>query len=451
MSEREVHHPEPLVLGQPEPIGVAATITGQVVRPILGWAWWIAMAVAIALLGCWIVSTAVLLYRGVGVWGLQHPVGWGFAIVNFVWWIGIGHAGTFISAFLVLMSQGWRTSINRFAEMMTLMAVLCAGTFPLFHMGRPWLAYWLTPYPNLMTLWPQWRSPLVWDFAAISTYGLVSLLFWYLGLIPDLAGVRDASTGLRRKLYGFFALGWRGSTYHWSVHRRAYMLLAALATPLVISVHSIVSLDFAVALVPGWHSTVFPPFFVAGAILSGFAMVVTLAVPLRRWMRLESMITLQHLENCGKMMLVTSWIVTYGYLSEQFTAWWSGDVYEQAHSVHLFTGLYAPIWYGLLICNSLLPQLLWWKRLRTSPLALFLLSLAVNLGMWGERFVIVVGSLYKDYLPSAWRAYAPTVWDWGFFLGTFGIFLFGMLMFVRFLPVVATHEMLELVERGETS
>lgn len=442
--KRDIQHPEPLIVGDQTPGEVGAEIVDHVVSPRFARGWWICLGFSLALLGVFTVSVGVLLYRGLGAWGLQHPVGWGLAIVNFVWWVGIGHAGTFISAFLLLMSQGWRTSINRFAEAMTLMAVACAGMFPLFHLGRPWLAYWLAPYPNRMDLWPQWRSPLLWDFAAISTYGTVSFLFWYLGMVPDLAAVRDRCHGFRRKVYAILALGWRGSARHWSLHKRAYLWLAALATPLVVSVHSIVSFDFATSIVPGWHSTIFPPFFVAGAILSGFAMVVTLAIPLRKVMGLERYITLQHLENAAKLMLVTSMLVTYGYVGEIFTAWWSNEPYDMAYVSHLFTGVYAPIWYMVLFCNSVLPQFFWFRRFRTSLTALMLISLAVNLGMWGERFMIVVAALYRDFLPSSWREYWPTIWDWGIYLGTFGIFSFGMLLFLRFLPVIAASEMVEL-------
>lgn len=438
--------PEPVVGPSVTKASVVEEISAHALRSKLGRAWWLGMGITSVMLLILAVSIAVLLWNGVGVWGIQNTVAWGLAITNFVWWIGIGHAGTFISAFLLLMSQGWRTSINRFAEAMTLLAVACAGMFPLFHLGRPWVVYWLAPYPNRMHLWPQWRSPLIWDFVAVSTYGTVSLLFWYLGLVPDLAAVRDQATGFKRKVYGFFAMGWRGSAYHWSYHQRAYLLLAALATPLVVSVHSIVSLDFSVAIVPGWHSTIFPPYFVAGAILSGFAMVLTLAVPLRQWMQLENYITLKHLENSAKLMLITSFIVTYGYVSEVFMGWWGGEVFETSHLWHLFTGSYAPLWYVVLVCNSLVPQLIWWRRIRTSPWTLFWISIAVNIGMWGERYIIVVGSLYRDFMPTAWRIYHATIWDWGLLLGTFGFFGFVFLLFIRFVPVISIHEMVELIE-----
>jgi Ni/Fe-hydrogenase subunit HybB-like protein len=438
--------PEPLVVGSPSGAEVADAITDHVLAHRLGRAWWLGVGLSLLLLLVLGVSTAVLLWNGVGVWGIQIPVGWGLAITNFVWWVGIGHAGTFISAFLLLMSQGWRTSINRFAEAMTLLAVACAGLFPLLHLGRPWLFYWMIPYPNRMNLYPQWRSPLVWDFVAVATYGTVSLLFWYLGLAPDLAAVRDRSSGWRRRIYGFFALGWRGTGAQWTYHQRAYLLLAALATPLVVSVHSIVSLDFAVAILPGWHSTIFPPYFVAGAILSGFAMVLTLAVPLREWMDLKPYITLRHLENCAKMILATSVLVTYGYVSEVFAALWSGGVYHMAHIRHLFGGAYAGLWYVVLFCNSVVPQLVWWRSVRTNPWTLFWISILVNVGMWGERYIIVIGTLYKDYMPSIWHLYEATVWDWGLFLGTFGLFGFFFLLFIRYVPVLSVHEMVELVE-----
>ncbi|HIB66109.1 MAG TPA: hydrogenase [Phycisphaerales bacterium] len=447
--ERHSHPPDPVVGGGLSGADVVDDISAHVLTDRLGQIWWVALGCSLLLLTVFAISVAVLLWKGVGVWGIHDTVGWGLAITNFVWWIGIGHAGTFISAFLLLMSQGWRTSINRFAEGMTLLAVACAGVFPLLHLGRPWLFYWLMPYPNRMALWPQWRSPLIWDFVAVSTYGSVSLLFWYLGLVPDLAAVRDRATGRKKKVYALLCLGWRGSAYHWSYHQRAYLILAALATPLVVSVHSIVSLDFSVAILPGWHSTIFPPYFVAGAILSGFAMVITLAVPLRAWMKLENYITLKHLENSAKLMLITSFIVTYGYASEIFFGWWSGEVFHMAHLKHLFTGAYSPLWFVVLLCNSILPQLLWWRKFRASPWALFWLSLAVNVGMWGERYIIVVGTLYKDYLPSAWRLYHATIWDWGLFLGTFGLFGSLFLLFIRYVPVISIHEMVELIKEDK--
>ncbi len=387
-----------------------------------------------------------LLLRGVGVWGINIPVAWGFAIVNFVWWIGIGHAGTFISAFLLLLRQDWRTSINRFAEAMTLFAVACAGMFPLLHLGRPWQFYWLLPYPNSMLLWPQFRSPLVWDVFAVSTYGTVSLLFWYVGLIPDLATLRDRSRRSPVKIaFGLLSLGWRNSARHWQRYQMAYLLLAGLAAPLVISVHSIVGMDFAAAQVPGWHSTIFPPYFVAGAIFSGFAMVLTLAIPLRRFYKLQDFITIRHLENCAKLMLVTGLIVAYGYTSEIFYTWYSGANSER---FMIFNRMFGPYWYTywmLIFCNIAVPQLLWLQRVRQSVPVLFAISIVVNIGMWLERFVIVITSLHRDFMPSAWGMYHPTRWDWATFVGTLGLFLFCFLLFIRLLPVISIFEMRELV------
>lgn len=411
--------------------------------------WWLAFLTSLALLGLLGVAAAWLLYRGVGIWGVNIPVAWGFAIINFVWWIGIGHAGTLISAILLLLHQDWRTSINRFAEAMTLFAVLCAGIFPLLHLGRPWLFYWLLPYPNRLDLWPQWRSPLVWDVFAVGTYFTVSLLFWYLGILPDLAGMRDrARSTAARRAYALLALGWRGSHRHWSRYKITYLLLAGLATPLVISVHSIVGMDFAAALVPGWHSTIFPPYFVAGAIFSGFAMVVTLLVPLRALYGWQALITRQHFDNMGKLMLAMGLLVGYGYAAENFMAWYSGSEYEMYLARNRAFGPYWPVFWGTLACNVLAVQFLWSRRIRTSPLALFGLSLVFNLGMWLERFMIVVTSLHRDYLPAAWGLYEATFWDWATFLGTFGLFFTMMLLFLRFLPMISMHEMAGLAEEG---
>ena len=391
-----------------------------------------------------------LLVAGVGVWGINIPVGWGFAIVNFVWWIGIGHAGTLISAILLLLNQKWRTSINRFAEAMTLFAVACAGLFPLLHLGRPGFFYWLFPYPSTMGVWPQFRSPLVWDVFAVSTYFTVSLLFWFVGLIPDLATLRDrAETRAARILYGILAMGWRGSAMHWHRYQTAYLLLAGLATPLVVSVHTVVSLDFAVGILPGWHSTIFPPYFVAGAIYSGFAMVLTLAIPLRAAYGLEDFITMRHLENMAKVMLATGLIVAYGYAMELFMAWYSGNTYEGFAAWNRIVGPYWPAYGALILCNVVIPQLLWLKRVRTKVPALFVLSLTVNLGMWLERFVIVVTSLHRDFLPSSWGMYTATRWDWAVFVGSMGLFLTLLFLFIRFLPMISIFEMRELVSETE--
>lgn len=372
---------------------------------------------------------------------------WGFAIINFVWWVGIGHAGTLISAILLLFRQEWRTSINRFAEAMTLFAVACAGLYPLIHVGRPWFAYWLMPYPNTMGLWPQFRSPLVWDAVAVGTYATVSLLFWYVGLIPDLATLRDRAKGRFAQIaYGILVMGWRGSARHRKRYQTAYLLLAGLATPLVVSVHSIVSLDFAVSIVPGWHVAVFPPYFVAGAIFSGFAMVVTIAVPLRAAFGLHDLITDGHLDRMAKIMLVSSLIVGYGYLMEHFMGWYSGDQFETALHHDRMTGHYAAVYWSLLACNVVVPQLLWSRSIRCHAIALFVISLIVSVGMWLERFVIVVTSLSHDRLPSSWRNFQPTFWDWSTYLGTIGLFVALLFIFIRLLPMISIFELREMVE-----
>ncbi|HEY3245872.1 MAG TPA: NrfD/PsrC family molybdoenzyme membrane anchor subunit, partial [Phycisphaerae bacterium] len=358
----------------------------------------------------------------------------------------IGHAGTLISAILLLMRQKWRTSINRFAEAMTLFAVACAMLFPLLHLGRPWLFYWLLPYPNTMSLWPQFRSPLIWDVFAVFTYGTVSLIFWYVGLVPDMATLRDrARRPFSRIAYGILSMGWRGSARHWLRYETAYLLLAGLATPLVISVHSVVSFDFAVAIVPGWHSTIFPPYFVAGAIFSGFAMVMTLAIPIRRFYHLEDFITLRHLTNMAKVMLATGLIVDYGYLMEGFMSWYSGSPFEQYVMLNRILGPYWPVFWGVMFCNVAAPQVLWWRRARTNVLTLFVVALIVNVGMWLERFMIVVTSLHRDFMPSAWDMYTPTRWDWATFIGSIGLFLALLFVFLRLLPMISIFEMRELV------
>jgi molybdopterin-containing oxidoreductase family membrane subunit len=412
--------------------------------------WWLGFAAAFVIVMMMIYSIIHLVAVGVGVWGVNVPVGWGFAIINFVWWIGIGHAGTLISAVLLLLNQPWRTSINRFAEAMTLFAVACAALFPLLHIGRVWLPHWLTPYPNTMGIWPQFRSPLEWDVFAVSTYGLVSLMFWFVGLIPDLATLRDRShSRIGRIVYGFFAMGWRGSARHWHRYHIAYLLLAGLATPLVVSVHTVVGLDFATSIVPGWHATIFPPYFVAGAIYSGFAMVLTLAIPLRAVYGLRDFITDGHLDKMAKVMLATSLMVVYGYSMEAFFAWYSANPYEGYMMKNRMTGPYWPAYWALISCNALVPQLLWSKRIRSSPVPLFIVAIVVNIGMWLERFVIVVTSLQRDYLPSSWGMYYPTQWDWMLFVGTLGFFVALLFLFIRFLPMISIFEMRELVEHVE--
>ncbi len=409
--------------------------------------WWIAgFLISFAFVILLTVSVTYLLVYGVGIWGITIPIGWAFAIINFVWWIGIGHAGTLISAILLLLRQQWRTSINRFAEAMTLFAVACAGLFPLIHMGRPWLAYWIFPYPDTMKMWPNFRSPLVWDAFAVSTYATVSLLFWYIGLIPDLATLRDRARNRPAKLaYGLLAMGWRGSAVHWERHETASLLLAGLATPLVVSVHTIVSFDFAFAIVPGWHATIFPPYFVAGAIYAGFAMVLTLSIPVRKLFHLEDFITMRHLENMGKVMLATGLIVGYGYMMETFTAFYSGNQYERFMILNRMTGPYAPVYWSLIACNIVTPQFLWFRKVRAKVGALFAIAMVVNVGMWLERFVIVVTSLHRDFLPSSWGMYYPTRWDIFTFFGTVGLFLFLVFLFIRYLPLISIFEMRTLV------
>ncbi len=408
--------------------------------------WYIGFAIAFAFVMLLGFAVTVLFIAGIGIWGVNIPVGWGFAIANFVWWIGIGHAGTLISAILLLFRQQWRTSVNRFAEAMTLLAVACAALFPLLHLGRPGFFYWLIPYPSTTGVWPQFRSPLIWDFFAILTYGTVSLLFWYVGLIPDLATLRDRAPRRSRQLvYGFLAMGWRGSARHWRRYQTAYFLIAALATVLVVSVHSIVSLDFAAGIIPGWHSTIFPPYFVAGAVFSGFAMVLTIAIPLRAVYGLQDFITDRHLQNMAKIMLVSGLIVAYGYVMELFTGWYSGNIYEGYLIGNRALGPYGILYWILLICNVLIPQTLWFKRVRSNPRVLFVIALLINVGMWIERYVIVVGSLSRDFLPSSWGFYTPTIWDWATLAGTIGLFFALLFLFVRFLPVISIFEMRELL------
>ena len=426
---------------------VTATIADVVLKRPLDWRWFVGMGAGTSLIMLLGAAVSLLLFKGVGIWGINAPVMWGWAIVNFVWWIGIGHAGTLISAILYLLKQQWRTSINRFTEAMTLFAVMCAGMFPLLHMGRPWKFWWLFPYPATMDLLPQWRSPLVWDVFAVSTYFTVSLLFWYVGLIPDLATLRDrAGNTFLAKVYGSLALGWRGSGRHWARYKTAYMLLAAMATPLVVSVHSVVSLDFTAGIIPGGHSTVFPPFFVAGAIFSGFAMVLTLCIPLRSWYGLKDFITLKHLDYMSRVLLATGMIVGYGYASETFVAWYGGNPFERHALLHARPwGSFRHAYWMMIFCNVMVPQLLWSPAIRRNPMVLWIISIFVNIGMWLERYVIVVTSLSEDFLPSSWAYFTPTFWDVAVFLGTIGFFVFCLFLFVRSLPAIAMAEMRELV------
>jgi Ni/Fe-hydrogenase subunit HybB-like protein len=437
-----------------EPGHTLGTVTDKISSIVLSRGttkgWLLGFAIAFGLVMVLFLAVAYLLVAGVGIWGINAPIGWGFAIVNFVWWIGIGHAGTLISAILLLLRQKWRTSINRFAEAMTLFAVSCAGLFPLIHMGRPWLAYWMAPYPNPMWMWPQFRSPLVWDVFAVSTYATVSLLFWFVGLIPDLATLRDrAKNRAAQTIYGMLAMGWRGSAVHWHRYETASLLLAGLATPLVVSVHTVVSFDFAVGQVPGWHTTIFPPYFVAGAIYSGFAMVMTLAIPIRKFYNLEDFITMRHLGNMAKVMLATGLIVAYGYMMETFMAFYSGNQFDKFTILNRMTGPYAFFYWMLIVCNIGIPQMLWSSRVRSSVPMLFVISLIVNVGMWLERFVIVVISLHRDFLPSSWGMYYPTRWDWATYVGTIGLFLTLLFLFLRFLPMISIYEMRGLVEETQ--
>ena len=419
-------------------------VTDQVCKPIDMKApkWWhIGLAASIAGVSLLLLMISYLVYEGVGVWGLNNPVGWGYAIVNFVFWVGIGHAGTLISAILFLFRQDWRTSINRFAEAMTIFAVICALIFPGIHVGRIWAAYWLLPVPNQMAMWPNFKSPLLWDVFAVSTYFLVSLLFWFVGLVPDLATLRDrAKTKVAKLTYGIFALGWRGSSRHWLHYERAYLLLAALATPLVLSVHSIVSFDFAVSQVPGWHTTIFPPYFVAGAIFSGFAMVVTILVLVRKIYNLQSIITERHLEIMNMIVLATGTMVGYAYAMEFFVAWYSGHAYEQYAFLNRAFGPYAWAYWIMVGCNVISPQLFWFKKIRTTPWMMFIVAIFVNIGMWFERFVITVTSLSRDFLPSSWGYYSPTYVDVLTFVGSFGLFFTLLLLFLKFLPMIAMAE-----------
>jgi len=413
-------------------------------------AWFFGFLAGFALLQVFFLSVTWLLVKGVGVWGLNVPVGWGFAIINFVWWIGIGHAGTLISAILFLFAQDWRTAISRFAEAMTLFAVACAGMFPLLHVGRPWLVYWVFPYLNSNAVWPQFRSPLLWDVFAVSTYATVSLVFWYTGLVPDVATMRDrAKNPFVKKFYGVLALGWRGSVRHWHRYELAYLLLAGLSTPLVLSVHSIVSLDFAVSIIPGWHTTVFPPYFVAGAIFAGFAMVLTVMIPLKSVYKIGDFLTDRHLNNMAKVMLFSGLIVAYGYVMELFFGWYSGNMFEQGMIWNRLTG---PYWWGyylLILCNIIVPQLLWSYKIRTNPLQLWIICQFISVGMWLERFVIVVMSLHRDFMPSNWDSYAGTRWDWGIYIGTMGLFTTLVFVFIRLLPMIAVFEVKEVHHLSE--
>lgn len=441
--------PEKMIEGRHTYGSITDKIDSIVLEQKHGNGWILGFLISGFLLTLLMISIGWLLIRGPGIWGINIPVGWGFAIINFVWWIGIGHAGTLISAILLLMRQRWRTSINRLAETMTLFAVMCAGLFPLLHLGRPWMFYYLFPYPNGLGMWPQFRSPLVWDVFAVSTYFTVSLVFWYVGLIPDLATIRDkARSRIGQVVSGVVALGWRHSATHWHRYETLYLLLAGLSTPLVVSVHSIVSLDFAVSIIPGWHTTIFPPYFVAGAVYSGFAMVLSIVIPLRAFYRLKEVITIRHIDWMAKIMLTTGLIVFYGYLTEAFYAWYSGNLYEWAMMRNRMLGPYAPFYWALIFCNGLVPQLLWWGKIRKHLFVLWVIALIVNIGMWLERFIIVITSLHRDFMSSSWGMYTPTIWDVLTYVGTFGLFLTGMFLFIRFAPMIPMAEMRHLLHQS---
>ncbi len=431
---------EPLIKGNKD----YSQVTKDILAPMAGkpgkyWYIGIALAGTAALFGGW--ATFVTLFTGIGSWGTNKTVGWAWDITNFVWWVGIGHAGTFISAILLLFRQKWRTSINRSAEAMTLIAVMCAGFFPLIHMGRLFLGFFIFPYPNTRALWVNFNSPLLWDVFAISTYFAVSLIFWYVGLIPDIGTVRDkATTKIRKAIYGFLSFGWTGSATHWARHETVSLILAGLAAPLVLSVHTIVSFDFATSVIPGWHTTIFPPYFVSGAVFSGFAMVLTLLIITRKALNLEQYITINHIESMNKIIILTGSIVGIAYMTEFFIAWYSGNEYEMFTFTNRAFGPYAWAYWIMMTCNVITPQLFWFKKIRTNVLITFIISIFVNIGMWFERFVIVVSSLHRDYLPSSWAMYSPTIVEVGLYVGTLGLFFTLFLLFIRAFPVIAIAE-----------
>ncbi|HUS37789.1 MAG TPA: NrfD/PsrC family molybdoenzyme membrane anchor subunit [Verrucomicrobiae bacterium] len=430
---------EPLVANQ-RSIGWISDQIAMVIEGKTPMWWKIGFAISVSLLLLLVAMLTYLVSTGVGVWGVRSPVMWGWGIINFVWWIGIGHAGTLISAILFLLRQKWRTGVNRAAEAMTIFAVMCAGIFPLFHVGRVWLGWWLLPIPTSNSIWPQFRSPLMWDVFAVSTYFTVSLLFWYVGLIPDLAVMRDrARTKIRKFAYGLFSLGWTGSNRHWSNYEKAYLILAGLSTPLVLSVHSIVSLDFAVSQLPGWHTTIFPPYFVAGAIFSGFGMVLTLLIPLRKIFHLEDLITMRHIDLMCKVTLATGSIVGYAYGMEFFISWYSGNPYEKYAFVNRALGPMGWGYWIMILCNVVTPQFFWFKFFRRHVVIIWILSIFVNIGMWFERFVIVM-TLHRDFLPSSWGYFRPTWVDVCTYLGTFGLFFTMFLLFLRYVPLIAIAE-----------
>ena len=438
----------PLLAAGQTDASITATIAALTLQRPTGRLWLAGFTLAVLLALLLTFGIGWLLAMGVGIWGLNIPVAWAFAITNYVWWIAIGMGGTFISAALYLARKDWRNSLSRYAEAMTVFAVSVSGIFPILHLGRPWFFYWLFPYPNIMSAWPQWRSSLEWDFFAILAYLIVSILYWFVGMIPDFATLRDrAGSGAAARFYGFLALGWRGEARHWHRFETLSLLLAGLAVPLVFSVHSMVALDFSEGLLPGWHSTIFPPFFVAGALFSGFAMVLTLGIPMRRWLGLEAYITERHLTNMAKMLLAVGLVVDYSYFSEIFTAFYSMDRYELALTLNRLFGAYAWVFWGTILFNVALIQLLWFPRVRASHPAVFLISLGVLIGMWLERFMLIVTSLYRDFLPSSWGMFYPTFWDIAFLVGSIGLFLVMYLLFVRLVPVVSMFELRKLLHK----
>jgi len=442
---------QPLIAGNPSFHDVTDKISG-VVEAGTPRLWYALISITGLLALMFLVILGHLFFTGIGIWGLQIPVGWGFDITNFVFWVGIGHAGTLISAILFLLRQRWRTSINRFAEAMTIFAVICAGIFPAIHVGRPWLLFYVFPVPNQMGVWPNFRSPLLWDFFAVGTYFTCSLLFWYLGMVPDLATLRNrAKSKIKKVVYGIFALGWRGGNRQWRHYELAYLLLAGISTPLVLSVHSVVSTDFSVSVLPGWHSTIFPPYFVAGAIFSGFAMVLTLAIIARKVFNLQNYITMNHLDKINKIILVTGLMVSYSYIIEFFMAWYSGNLYERFTFWSRATGPYAWAFWIMTFCNVVVPQIFWSKKIRSNLAVMFIASLLINIGMWFERYVIIVTSLSQDFLPSSWQYFKPTIYDIGMLVGSFGIFLTLFLLFVRFLPMVAMSEVKAVLPQANIS
>lgn len=436
----------PLVAPGETDASITERVSALALRPRAGPRWLAGFALAVLLTLLLTFGIGWLLAVGVGIWGINIPVAWGFAIANYVWWIAIGMGGTFISAALYLVRTDWRTSLSRFAEAMTVFAVSVSGIFPILHLGRPWFFYWLFPYPNIMQTWPQWRSSLEWDFFAIIAYLIVSILYWYVGLIPDFAALRDrAASRTRARCYGLLALGWRGEARHWSRFETLSLLLAGLAVPLVFSVHSMVALDFSEGVLPGWHSTIFPPFFVAGALFSGCAMVLALGIPMRRWLGLDAYITARHLANLAKLMLAVGLVVDYSYLAEIFTAFYSMDPYEVALALNRLSGAYAWVFWGTILFNVVLIQPLWLARVRASPVALFLISVGVLIGMWLERFMLIVSTLYRDFVPSSWGMFYPTFWDIAFLIGSVGLFFLLYLLFVRLVPVVSMFELRKLL------